>query len=475
MMRRSSERINVLDDALPKQISFIQNASKFKAILATRRAAKSYTAGLAFSHWAFKIPGCSMLYVALTGESAKRILIKDVLKPIAKKKDIHLDVNGTTGTVKYPNGSILYLIGADAKPDEIEKALGQKYAIVIVDEGASFHQDLRSMVYETLKPAVSDYSGEVWMIGTPGSNTKSFFYDVTTGREPGWHVERWRALENPYVAKQIQDDIEHFERENPRFLETPAYKRMYLGEWVIDDDLLVSKFSEKNILEELPISKHPWVYHLGVDLGHSPDPSSFVVVCHREFDRRLYMVRSKQMLGLDVTGVANEIKRLDKEFDFSMMVVDGANKQAVEEMRNRHGLPLISADKTGKADFIEMMNSDFIQQLFMVVRKGTESFREEVESLVWDEKALKESGKREEHPACPNHNHDATLYIWRHAYNYTALEEKKKPKKGSPEAINDEEERMWRAAAERRERKESEDDFPDYEVPSVDFDLVEEF
>lgn len=476
VVRRASSHVNVLQDALDKQVSFIKNPSRFKGILATRRAAKSYTAGLAFMEASYKYPGASMLYVALTGLTAKRILIKDVLKPIAKKCGIELDINDTTGTVRFPTGAHLYLIGADAKPDEIEKALGQKYAIVIIDEGASYHQDLRSMVYEHLKPAVADYSGEVWLIGTPGSNTKSFFYDVTTGREPGWYVERWRALDNPYVAKQIQEDIDTFTRENPRFLETPAYKRMYLGEWVIDDDLLVSKFlRERNLIAELPISKHRWTYHLGVDLGHSPDPSSFVVVCHREFDKKLYVLRSEEYLELDVTSVADKIKALDKVYDFSMMVVDGANKQAVEEMRNRHGLPLISADKTGKADFIEMMNSDFIQGNMVLVDSTTATLQAEMETLVWDEKLKRETGKREEHPACPNHNHDALLYIWRHSYNYAAREEVKKPKKGTPEAINLEEEEMWQRIADARQAKESEDDFPDYEPMDVSYDTVEEF
>lgn len=456
--------MNVLEGALDKQISFIKNKARLKAILATRRAAKSYTAGLAFMDAAYKYPGSSMLYIALTGLTARRILIKDVLKPIAKKNKIKIEINDQTGTARLPEGSMLYLIGADAKPDEIDKALGQKYSRIIIDESAFYHQDLRSMVYEHLKPAVADYMGDIWLIGSPGSNTKSFFYDVTTGKEPGWYVEKWTALDNPYVAQQIQDDIDTFTKDNPRFLETPAYKRMYLGEWVIDDDLLVSKFDpSKNLVSEIPKSKHPWTYHLGVHLGHHPAPSAFVRVGHLQFDKRLYVFKSEEIKNLDMTGVAQKIKSLDNEFDFSRIAISGPTKQAVEEMENRHMLPLISVEKDGKSDFIEMMNSDFVRGNIVLIDKDTDTLKNEMTSLVWDEKLKKETGKREEHPACPNFNHDALLSIWKHSFHYAAVPEQKRPKRGSIEAINEEEEAIWRGVAEAREQKDWDDSPPDYE------------
>jgi hypothetical protein len=63
---------------------------------------------------------------------------------------------------------------------------------------------------------------------------------------------------------------------------------------------------------------------------------------------------------LDVTSVAERIRGFQARYELDSIVIDGANKQAVEEMRRRHDLPLRAADKTGKSDFIEIVNGEFI-------------------------------------------------------------------------------------------------------------------
>lgn len=142
---------------------------------------------------------------------------------------------------------------------------------------------------------------------------------------------------------------------------------------------------------------------------------------------------------------------------FDALVIDGANRQAVEEMRRRHGLPLLSADKTGKSDFIELMNAEFILGRLKLItadcsqglqnsgRKAQEqeslALHDEYQGLVWDERALAR-GKREEHLGCPNHLADAALYAWRHCYQYLSRAPERPPEPYSPEWFRREAERM---------------------------------
>jgi hypothetical protein len=93
------------------------------------------------------------------------------------------------------------------------------------------------------------------------------------------------------------------------------------------------------------------------------------------------------------------------------MVIDNSNKQAVEEMRRRHSLPVRPANKTGKSDFIELMNGEFIQGRKRLA-PACAAHAEEHANLVWDDR----SDKREEHPTCANRLADAALYAWRHCY-----------------------------------------------------------
>jgi hypothetical protein len=102
--------------------------------------------------------------------------------------------------------------------------------------------------------------------------------------------------------------------------------------------------------------------------------------------------------------------------------------QAVAEMCNRHGLSLISAEKAGKSDFIQLMNAEYITGRIRLSPQCA-VLKEEYASLIWDDKAT----QMQEHPACENHAADAALYGWRHCYQYLSRVPAPRPTPGSPE------------------------------------------
>lgn len=219
----------------------------------------------------------------------------------------------------------------------------------------------------------------------------------------------------------------------------PWFRQNYLGEWVVDDDARCYKFSlERNawggVLPAYADARGSWHYVLAIDLGYHPDPTAFAVLTYHDFCQDLYVLETWKQWRMDITDVANKVREFEERYSFDVHVVDGANKQAVEEMRRRHALPLVDADKRGKADFIELMNAEFAQGRIKVHvdacnqgepddQIGERSSREslslidEYAGLVWDPRKLL-LNKREEHPGCPNHLCDAVLYGWRHCYQY---------------------------------------------------------
>lgn len=154
------------DDDFRAQTEFLEDESRMKVVLCTRRSGKSYGAGLMLMRAAWETPNVSCLYVALTRASAKRIMWKDVLKAIDRKEGMGCRFNETELSVTLRNGSVIYLLGMDADEGEKEKALGQKFKAVVVDEAASYSVDLNEMVYGILKPATADYRGVIALIGT---------------------------------------------------------------------------------------------------------------------------------------------------------------------------------------------------------------------------------------------------------------------------------------------------------------------
>jgi len=433
-----------LDPAFPHQTSFVADPAKLKAALCTRRAGKSYGAGSYLLKEAWENPGCTCLYIALTRQSAKNILWKDVLKTINRKLALGCKFNETELSCTLPNGSVIYLLGVDATEEEREKLLGQKYRLVVIDEAASYTINLEELVYGTLKPAVADYRGTICLIGTPGNLKRGLFFDITNGKRAGWSLHRWSAFENPHIRDNWLAEIAELKAASPLIEETPLFQQHYLGRWVVDDSKLVYRYQPgRNDFANLPeLPPSGWHYLLGIDLGYT-DATAFVVGAYHDQSRVLYLVEALEETGLDISAVAARIKDYQARYPLDTLVVDGANKQAVEEMRRRHGLPLEAADKRGKADFIEQMNAEFIQGRIVLgpscvwnrqSQPGAPgSLQEEYLGLIWDERALAR-GERKEHPNAPNHGADASLYLWKRAYQYLSEVPAKKHAPGTREA-----------------------------------------
>jgi len=445
----------LFDNRFHQQKNFIEDPAKLKALWCTRRAAKSYTAGLYMVKQALENPGSNCLFIGLTRLSAKGIIWKDVLKVINRKHNITSPdaFNSTELTWTFDNGSVIWLTGVDADEDEMDKLLGKKYRLACLDEASFYTIDMRRLIYGILKPAVADERGTICLMGTSSNFTQGLFFDITTGVEPGWSLHTWSAFDNPYVAKQWQEELDEIDKLRPLFKETPLYKQWYLNEWVIDTEKLVYKFNQdRNLFDKRPeLRPDGWSYVLGVDLGLEDD-SAFVLCAFHENDPILYITTTFNKKGMDITDVANKIKEFLAQYSIGKVIIDGSNKQAVEEMRRRHGVPLEPADKKEKSDFIELLNTELIQAKIKINNKCTNLINE-LMGLVWVTEGDKIKFPRKEHPALPNHLCDALLYAWRYCYSYMAEIPTKRPVMGTKAWHDEQNAKMWELEREKLEEE----------------------
>ncbi len=410
---------SLLAAAFPFQRNFIEDPSRFKAACCTRRSGKSYGIGLYLFKEAIENPGVSVLYLALTRDSAKRIMWKDVLKKINNTFKLGSTFNETELSVKLPNGSVIYLLGANATNEEQEKLLGQKFKLVCIDEAGYFYKDLRHLIYAVLKPTVIDYEGTICMIGTPGNILKGLFFDATNGNEPGWSCHEWGASDNPHMAKKWKKEINDMLKANPLIADTPLFQQHYLGKWFVDTDALVYKFqADRNAIPALPYQTYTYV--LGLDFGYR-DATAFIIAAYSRHDANLYIVdayRAKKMLISDIDA---KLTYFRAKYPIAAMYCDPASAQVAAELRQRHGHPLLSADKLDKQHFQALMNSDLIAGNIKVVHyENTQPLIDEWQTLVLDPKTGKE------HEKMDNHLSDACLYAWRHSRHYLATPAPKK-------------------------------------------------
>lgn len=439
--RAEAKSLTLVDDKFPKQAAFLSDKTKrLKAARCTRRAGKTNAVGRGLVEPCLQVDGVATLYIGLTKATCRRVFWEDALKPLIAQYSIPAKLNETRLEAHFPNGSRIYCLGMDVSKDEMRKLLGGKYKRIVIDEAQSFRVNLEKLVYEILKPSLADFLGDLWLTGTPDALTKGLFYEVTRDddvpRRPDWSVHDWTAFDNPYIAEQWAIEISEMIEANPRVVETPAYQRMYLNRWVIDNDQLVYKYDRtRNWIPELPeLKKSEYTYGLAVDLGFNDD-TSFVVTAYSDESPNLYLLRPFKKPGLLSDDIDKIIRSYRKDFKIFSIVIDGANKQFVEDLKKRFGLPLKSASKTGKAEYIDLFNSDLITGRTKLVGEECSIIEDEWGSLIWDEKA-KDKGKRIEHSACPNHLSDASLYGWREARNYLFQEPKIEPKLTEEEKID---------------------------------------
>lgn len=446
------DRPNIFTGAFSQQIEFIKDPHKLKALFCTRRSAKSYTAGLYLVDAAQENPGCNVIFIGLTRASAKAIIWKDILKDINRRFSLGAIPNETELTVTLPNGSVIYVTGADADEDEMNKLLGRKFRLACIDEASMYTINVRNLVYGVLGPAMTDPnadgdSGTICLMGTASDFPRGLFYDVTTRVEPGWKVFEWTAHDNPYVAKQWQEALDAIARDRPLYMETPQFKQWYLNQWVVDEEKLVYRFDpRRNLVKTLPnLPKEGWSYVLGVDTGWEDD-NAFVLTAYHANDPNLYVpkvFRKKKLVFDQVTEVIQEFMR-DPVMAPHKVFIDGANKQGVESMRARSAIPFEYADKQDKATFIELCNSDMVQGKVLIHDiPSNQQLWQEMAALVWVTDGDKIRFPKKEHPNLPNHLCDAFLYAWRNGYHYHATPAAKVIPKGSKAWYDQMAENIW--------------------------------
>lgn len=447
----------LLDSCFPEQRAFVEDKSRLQALIATRRSGKSYALGLKLFKAALDKPGSTSVYLGLTRDSSMRIMVKDVLRPINRQFGLRATFTKVPLAVSLPNGSVIYLLGVDSDEDERAKALGQKLALAVVDEVGSFRTDLYELVYKVLKPATADLGGSIVLTSTPANVKRGLFFELTKDQDPcspgtwqgkakleingkpvtlgGWSGHRWSAFQNPNV--KWQQEIDELIASSPGIEDTPGFIQEYYGRWFIDQSKLVYRYlAGRNDYETLPVydGKGHWHKILAVDIGFD-DPTSLSLLTWHDFDPNLYVEWNYAESGLDVTAVAEKIQdQLDAHPEIERTIIDGANKQAVAELRNRHGLALEAAEKMEKMEFIAIMNSDFIRGKIKI-HSSCQELKDELGELVLNDRSM----KKEEHPACRNDRCDSVLYGWRTAYNYLAEPLPDVPPKGTDAYLN------WRA------------------------------
>ena len=432
-----------LRELFPEQRKFVDDKNRTKAALCTRRAGKTEACARYLLREAERVKGSTCLYIALTRQRAKELLLP-VLLDLDTRHGIGLEVDRSDLTVVLPNGSTIALRGAD-DPRKIERLRGGKYLLAIVDEAQSFPtRVLDPLIREIIRPALIDLRGTLCLVGTPGAACVGIFYDATTDADSPFSVHRWSVLDNPHLP-HAAEELEVERKINHWTEDSPAYRREWRGQWVRDTQSIVYRYDRaRNRVTELP-EGGTWHYVIGIDYG-VVDSTAYAVWGWRESERTAYLVDCWGTPGQTPTDSAEQVRSLITHYDPDRIVGDtgGLGKAFVEEARQRHQLPIEGAQKQNKRAYIELFNDALLAGALKIYDPRAQEWIDEALICQWDAKREREDA------AYSNHRLDAALYGWR---ELKAFLEPEKPKTEAPEPNH-----LHVEAVARWERRKEQDD-----------------
>lgn len=428
----------VLDANFESQNKFILDSNRFVSAQCSRRAGKTNGLAIRFFKTLEKYPNSQCVYLALTRESAK-----DIMWPVLIDLDAMYNLGCTFIESKlemqHPNGSILKLYGADMK-NFIKRLKGRKYPGVAIDEAQDFGVHLQSLIDDVLTPAISDYvDGWLAVTGTPGPVPHGYFFQVTHEGKFGYSRHGWTLLENPYMpdpAGFIADLCKRREWD----ANNPTLLREYRNKWVLDVQSLWITYNEaKNGTNEIPKLKD-MVYIMGIDIGFK-DADAIAVLAWSPSTPCTYLVEEHVARKQDISSLVEQIKRLSDKYNVAKMVIDqgGLGLKVAEEIRRRHHIPVVGAEKQRKQETVAFLNDHLRRGLFKAKTNSTFAQDSYLIQIDWDKSTPDRIVvKKQPHSDII----DAVIYAFKESPAFTYEPPKEKLDYRSPEWQDEEAKRL---------------------------------
>jgi len=425
-----------LADLHPKQRAFVEDQSRRKVAICSRRAGKSHGILAWLIDGALSDAGGLSVYVARSKGDARRILQPAIDHFTTRYPELRLRLREIDGQLLLVVGLTRHSIWLAGCKDasEVGKFRGSKYKRVAIDESQEYGSFLRELVTDAFEPALIDKAGHLLLAGTPSPIPAGLFYEASTGDgTPQWPTHHWTIFDNPHIPNAAEE-VKLFCETYGLNEQSATYQREYLGQWVRDEGALVYPFSA--ILNGVAAEQVPGGlrYILGVDIGFI-DATAFTIAATRTGFPEIWILRSWKRSGLIPAAVAGHVEAFRAEFGPALQIVvdeGGMGKGYAEEMRQRYGIGCIAAEKTKKRAYQEIVAGELRSGTIRIVTRECSQLIDEMCLLQWG------PGRAAEDQRFENHSCDSLLYSVRAARAWYQPE-LEPPKEGTPE--------WWKAEA----------------------------
>lgn len=448
------------------QLELIDDPAKRRALRCPRRTGKTVGATHLLSRVCLETREGEACYITDTLKNAKKRFWRP-LRKLNRALGLGIEFNVSDMTATFPNGSVLYVGGAETF-DEADNWRGGEPDVVVIDEVQDFpHDVLEYLIDEVLEPSLMTRDGILALTGTPEAAQAGLYYEISgplgiqvvdfdkerrskacpyrerrkrawKGVEWEWSLHCWTLQENTAAPKQWERALRR-KRIKGWTDANPIWRREYLGQWAADNANRVYCYDEardtwtpsgftKEGFAVLP-KGHAFQFLIGVDFGSGNerdpdegsdeperrgDPDAIQVFAFSKTYKQLLQVYEEQG-KYTVTGLAAAVKRVIGLCGGSHAVVAmvsdwGALGDKVrDELHQQHGLFFEKAAKKNKVDHVEIFNSGFVDERIKILKRSR--LAGEMAVLLWDKR-----NRYREKRGMKNDNCDAALYLVTHAH-----------------------------------------------------------
>jgi hypothetical protein len=392
----------------PWQLRLFDDPAESRIADAGRGAGKTFAFAVVLLDFCLRRPKARTAFFAKTEVDARELILPDLLELNEKH---HLGGVLRRSVIRFANGSSIRITGA-ADPGQAQRRFrGRRYHVVIGDE-AQLLPWLRDMVLQAIRPAQivrksahgrPGQNGRLMLGGTPGEVPGcGYWEEICAGEHPDWSVHVATVYDNPHV------DVVAFLAARAKELggeQAPIYRREYLRERVPLDASsgLIYRYSIANSPEAVTLEPYEtpngkglrvlglpggrWTYGLAVDLGHTRDAASILVLGVTTADPgKVYEVEEFLFSARPLNpALAAEINaRVARYKPIVALCDEGAlGVQTADNLRAPpHNVPLTAADKRHPLVSSDAVNTGLINGALRIHRKSR--LATDLTQLRWD-------------------------------------------------------------------------------------------
>lgn len=251
----------------PHQVEIHNSDTRFKLVVAGRRAGKSQLALQEIIKHCLTTPNAVAWWVAPTYKDAREVGWEElqVHMPVLRHAIRHQHLSYLR--IEFINGAKLYFKGSD----KFDSLRGRGLTFCVLDEAAFCHEDTWKLA---VRPALSDKQGKAILITTPNGHNwfrEQYIYATRPGNK-AWQAWHFPSSVNPLLTQEDLDEAKHE-------LSEMDYRQEYLAEFVTKAGMIYDEFSDDNIIDEFIFNPDRHDIYLGMDFGYAnPTAVAFMAV-----------------------------------------------------------------------------------------------------------------------------------------------------------------------------------------------------